>query len=213
MMKKLDVVYRERIQHNNQVSEKITTLAKNLEVKMKKRDALKSQLERMNKMVNLPSVQEEKMVSRVRFRCKFSHFEIAIFFFPLHQVKLKMENQQLTDKSIELDAKSAENDAKIMAQRLQKEKILKAMDEYKEFILKAQQKCDAFEKKTSQLQDQLGHMEAERADLSNFPAKLQSQKIIIDEVEREVASLKSELRQLKPEQHPVPAKVSSISEI
>lgn len=69
-VKKIDVEHRELSQHNTQVSEKIAPSAENLELKLNKRATLKSQLEKcINEMVNLPSVQGEKMVIRFRFRC------------------------------------------------------------------------------------------------------------------------------------------------
>lgn len=126
---------------------------------------------------------------------------------------METEIQQLTDQSTKMYAKLSEDDAKIITQQMQKEKLLLAMDSYKESSLKAQHKCDAFEKKQRQLHDQLVHMETERADLSNFPEKSQAQQKIKDELEKEVAALKLELRQLKPEPHLVPSKVSSICEI
>lgn len=68
-VKRIDGEQRELNQHNTMVSAKIAPLAKNLELKMKKRATLKSQIEkRINEMVNLPSVQDEKMVSDFRPR-------------------------------------------------------------------------------------------------------------------------------------------------
>lgn len=121
---------------------------------------------------------------------------------------MESEIQQLIDQSTKLSAKLAEDDAKISDQQKQKDEILKAMDTYKKPSLKTQHKCDAFEKKQAQQLNQLVHMEAERADLSKFPEKSQAQQKIRDELVKEVAALKSELRQLKPEPHLVPTKVS-----